>query len=387
MSTGGLGYVCAAPSDAQGDQLPQLDVELRDEVPPVPEVQQVLERPPRLAELREVGAGVEKGVSWCDVRDESSDDQMNEHLRSPDDFRAGKGRNATSEASTSETGKPIGIGLVEALGMTANGEVPQVSAQPAMASGTAPSAQSFCKMVVLPVVAIPILRKWWIYAPGEFIKQKEGRIRNKPSLDSSITPWIGGKEIQPMFRVLVEEIPAAMLRCAECVKAKGLCIKNQKQVVPKYEIHYVDKEVVKHEIKYIEKLVEVPHVIYEERIIEVPQVERRELIRHVPVSRVQVVDKKVPRHMLQVTEKTVEVPTVITEEVPQETLEVVVVETITEVPKIQMLPVPVEVPKVVNLQIQERLEEVHTTLIEERVVEVTTREATYTFDSRAQKVM
>ena len=29
MSTGGLGYVCAAPSDAQGDQLPQLDVELR----------------------------------------------------------------------------------------------------------------------------------------------------------------------------------------------------------------------------------------------------------------------------------------------------------------------------------------------------------------------
>mmetsp|Transcript_21897 Transcript_21897/g.48102 ORF Transcript_21897/g.48102 Transcript_21897/m.48102 type:complete len:225 (-) Transcript_21897:210-884(-) len=171
-------------------------------------------------------------VSWCDVRDESSDDQMNEHLRSPDDFRAGKGRNATSEASTSETGKPIGIGLVEALGMTANGEVPQVSAQPAMASGTAPSAQSFCKMVVLPVVAIPILRKWWIYAPGEFIKQKEGRIRNKPSLDSSITPWIGGKEIQPMFRVLVEEIPAAMLRCAECVKAKGLCIKNQKQVDP-----------------------------------------------------------------------------------------------------------------------------------------------------------
>ena len=78
---------------------------------------------------------------------------MNEHLRSPDDFPSWKRvENATSEASTSETGKPIGIGLVEALGMTANGEVPQVSAQPAMASGTAPSAQSFCKMVVLPVV-------------------------------------------------------------------------------------------------------------------------------------------------------------------------------------------------------------------------------------------
>ena len=168
-------------------------------------------------------------VRWCDVCDEPSDDQMNEHLRSPDDFRAGKGQNATSEASG--TGKPIG--LVEALGMTANGEVPPVSAQPANATahGTASSAQSL-KMLVLPVIAIPILRTWWIYAPREFIEQKEGRIRNRPSLDSSITPWIGGKAVQPMFRVLVEEIPAAMLRCAECSKAKGLCIKNQKQVDP-----------------------------------------------------------------------------------------------------------------------------------------------------------
>ena len=28
--------------------------------------------------------------------------------------------------------------------------------------------------------------------------------------------------------------------------------------VPKYEVQYIDKEVVKHEIRYIEKLVEVP---------------------------------------------------------------------------------------------------------------------------------
>mmetsp|Transcript_5146 Transcript_5146/g.8663 ORF Transcript_5146/g.8663 Transcript_5146/m.8663 type:complete len:214 (-) Transcript_5146:196-837(-) len=160
-------------------------------------------------------------VLWCDVRDDSSDDQMNEHLRNLDDFRAGKGRTA-SEA------KPIG--LVEALGMTANGEVPQVSA-PAMAP-PASSAQSFCNMMVLPVVAIPLLRTWWIHAPEEFIKQKEARIRSTPSPDSSITPWIGGKAIQPMFRVLVEEIPAAMLRCAECSKAKGLCVENQKQVDP-----------------------------------------------------------------------------------------------------------------------------------------------------------
>ena len=30
--------------------------------------------------------------------------------------------------------------------------------------------------------------------------------------------------------------------------------------VPKYEIHYVDKEVIKHQIEYVEKLVEAGHI-------------------------------------------------------------------------------------------------------------------------------
>ena len=35
------------------------------------------------------------------------------------------------------------------------------------------------------------------------------------------------------------------------------CVGSAVCQVPKYEIHYIDKEVIKHQIEYVEKLVEV----------------------------------------------------------------------------------------------------------------------------------
>ena len=144
---------------------------------------------------------------WCD-EGESSDDQAVE-------YRA--------EARARHGGKQ------EVVGRTENGEVPPVDAQP---TALPAPTQSFLLVPVVqlgPPVAIPILRAWPIFAPEEFIQEKQDRCSQV--LDS-VTPWIGGKATKPYFQVWIQEIPASRLRCAECSKANGLCIENHKGVDP-----------------------------------------------------------------------------------------------------------------------------------------------------------